>query len=65
MVNEIELLAGRLYNAYCAAVGGVAYDGKPLPAWSEFGRDPAKQKQADGWRRVAAEAVRYFEIRPD
>jgi len=46
-------LAEMLYEAYCQAVGGVAYDGKPLPKWAEFVLDPAKQKQAQGWLKVA------------
>lgn len=46
--------AGELYAAYCAAVGGVAHDGKPLPDWATFSTDPGKAKQAAGWEAVAA-----------
>lgn len=46
-------LAGKLYTRYCAVVGGVAYDGKPLPGWEEFSRDPKKAVQWNGWVEVA------------
>ena len=46
-----------LYDVYTAAVGGKAYDGRPLPCGSEFMADPTKQKQADAWRAVAAHAL--------
>ena len=52
-----ETVAERLYTVYCEAVGGVAYDGKPLPNWAEFSTDPGKEKQANGWRQ-AARAIR-------
>lgn len=54
---DIDAIAGHLYTVYCKAVGGVAYDGKPLPPWGEFSKDPNKQKQADGWREVARESL--------
>lgn len=50
-------LAIELYDVYCAAVGGKAYDGRPLPCGKEFMNDPSKQKQADAWRAVAVHAV--------
>jgi hypothetical protein len=50
-------LAQVLYMSYCEAVGGVAYDGKPLPSWQEFSTDPTKKKQTLGWM-AAAHAVR-------
>lgn len=46
-------LAGKLYTVYCAAVGGKAFDGNPLPSWREFANDPAKVKQSDAWIKVA------------
>ena len=49
--------AGELYEAYCVAVGGVAYDGKPLPSWAEFSADPAKAKQVAGWEAVGAASM--------
>lgn len=55
--QQLNIVAGNLYSTYCAAVGGVAFDGKPLPPWEEFSHDPNKQKQADGWREVAKAAA--------
>lgn len=52
MIN-IEEHAGFLYETYCNAVGGKAFNGDPLPSWSEFADDPKKQVQADAWREVA------------
>jgi len=51
-----EQLAGQLYEIYCKAVGGVAFNGDPLPSWDEFKNDPAKSKQANAWREVAKAA---------
>lgn len=48
-----ERLAGYLYDEYCEKVGGVAFNGDPLPKWAEFSVDEKKQKQANAWRRVA------------
>ena len=42
-----------LYDTYIEAVGGTAYDGRPLPPGKEFMEDPTKKKQADAWRAVA------------
>jgi hypothetical protein len=52
--NPTEEHAGRLYEAYCAAVGGKAHDGNPLPGWAEFRADATKAKQSEAWVRVAA-----------
>ena len=49
----MKSLAGILYETYCAAVGGKAFNGDPLPKWEEFRADPAKKKQADAWEIVA------------
>jgi len=50
-------LAGFLYDTYCFAVGGVAYDGKTLPTWDEFRFDPSKEKQVAGWYAVAEASI--------
>jgi hypothetical protein len=55
-----EELAGRLYNAYCAGVGGKAFNGDPLPTWIEFRADPSKRKQSDAWMLVAKEAIQLI-----
>lgn len=49
-----------LYDTYCAAVGGRAWNGAPLPTGAEFFADPQKQKQADAWRAVAERAKQLF-----
>jgi len=53
---NLEDFAGQLYERYCQAVGGKAYDGKPLPLWKEFRGDPTKRVQSDAWVRVAEAA---------
>lgn len=50
---SLEAVAGTLYEVYCAAVGGKAFNGDPLPKWAEFRTDPAKRKQSDAWVLVA------------
>ena len=50
-------LAKAIYDEYCAAVGGKAYDGKPLPTAAEFFADKTKQKQAMGWFAAASKAI--------
>ncbi len=53
----MQELSHILYEAYCEAVGGFAYNGDKLPTAAEFFNDPTKQKQADAWRVVAGKAV--------
>ena len=57
MTNTFEMLAAHLYETYSKAVGGVAFNGDPLPSWREFRGDPAKKKQSDAWVEVAREAA--------
>lgn len=54
---DLEEIAKKLYTVYCEAVGGKAYDGKPLPTWEEFRGDPSKRKQSDAWVAVAEASV--------
>jgi hypothetical protein len=56
-MTEIEALARHLYNTYCTAVGGVAWNKDPLPTWEEFRADPAKKLQSDAWI-VTAQAAK-------
>lgn len=49
----VEEHAELLYTEYCKAVGGVAFNGLPLPSWKEFANDPTKEKQANAWRVVS------------
>lgn len=39
----------QVYAAYCAAVGGTTFDGRPLPTFDQLG-----DRQKDGWAAVAA-----------
>jgi len=54
---DIEMLAGILYETYCASVGGKAFNGDPLPDWDTFRVDPTKKKQSDAWVDVARQAL--------
>lgn len=56
-MNRVEDIAEKLYETYCEAVGGLAFNGDKLPSWPEFAADPNKQKQADAWRAAARMAI--------
>lgn len=51
-------VAGKLYDTYCEAVGGKAFNGDPLPAWEDFRADTEKTPQSDAWMVVAEHALR-------
>lgn len=51
--TTIDLIAARIYDTYCEAVGGKAFNGDPLPHSSEFFNDLTKEKQANGYRKAA------------
>jgi len=56
-------LAGFLYEVYCEAVGGVAFNGDKLPDWTTFYADKSKAKQVGAWISVAvASRDKPFEI---
>lgn len=50
-----DVLAKKLYDKYCEAVGGTAFNGDPLPKSKEFFSDKTKEKQANAWREAAKE----------
>jgi hypothetical protein len=52
-----EVVASKLYETYCQAVGGKAYNGDPLPSWREFASDANKKKQVAAWHEVARQAL--------
>lgn len=52
-MTNTEKLAAKLYEAYCEAVGGKAFNGDPLPSWREFRDDETKRLQSDAWVVVA------------
>lgn len=56
---DIEAIAGILYAVYCEKVGGVAFNGAPLPKWEEFRADETKKKQSDAWVAVAQKALDF------
>ncbi len=56
MINR-ETVAEELYTTYCAAVGGVAFNGDPLPDWATFAADPTKEKQSSAWLAAADRAM--------
>lgn len=59
MINR-EYIAEELYRVYCEAVGGVAFNGDPLPSWQEFYADPNKKKQSDAWLVAADRAIQLL-----
>ena len=54
---DVEPLAESIYEAYCSAVGGKAFNGDGLPDWKTFRGDPIKQKQSDAWMVAAKTAL--------
>ena len=59
MINRY-IVAEELYTAYCAAVGGVAFNGDPLPDWVTFSSDPSKEKQSSAWLAAADRAIQLL-----
>lgn len=53
-MDKLEEMAGVMYDAYCKAVGGKAFNGDDLPAWKEFHLDTSKQKQINAWIEAAS-----------
>lgn len=64
MINR-EVVAEELYNAYCTAVGGVAFNGDPLPDWATFSADPNKEKQSNAWLSAADRAINLLLFRDE
>lgn len=52
-----ETVAKNLYEKYCQSVGGIAFNGDPLPSWEDFSADESKQKQVNAWLDVAERAM--------
>lgn len=59
MLNE-DYIAKELYENYCRAVGGKAFNGDALPDWAAFSTDANKQKQVEAWRGVARRAMQLL-----
>jgi hypothetical protein len=54
-------LAGRFYTAYRTSVGGLSFNGTPLPNWDQLVTDPTAEKVVKGWRAVAGTAAERVE----
>lgn len=57
--KEVEL-AKLMYDTYCQAVGGKAYNGDPLPTSEELFSDKSKTVQANGWYEVAVMVDEFY-----
>lgn len=57
-----SVVASKLYETYCKAVGGKAFNGDPLPSWREFAADESKKKQVDAWIEVARQSLAINEL---
>ena len=52
-----ETIAAEIYSTYCRAIGGVAFNGDPLPSWYDLAADPAKVKQSNAWLATADRVI--------
>lgn len=60
MFTNQEILAKKMYDDYCEAGGGKAFNGDNLPKSDEFFSDKTKTKQANAWRKAAETAFNYI-----
>ncbi len=60
MISKTEELARKMYDVYCEAVGGLAFNGDKLPGSEEFFTDETKTKQANAWRKAAGAAEEFL-----
>ena len=58
--DVLEITAQAAWAAYCEAVGGKAFNGDSLPAWSVMVADSKKKQIVAGWRAAANAAVTAF-----
>lgn len=49
-----------MYDVYCEAVGGKAFNGDDLPKAGEFFNDESKKKQATAWLKAAEHATIFM-----
>ena len=56
----MEEVARAMYDSYCEAVGGKAFNGDTLPKSEKFFTDTTKEKQANAWRVAAQTAWKYL-----
>ena len=55
-----ERMAAALYGRYCESVGGVTFNGDPLPDWNTFRSDSSKSLQSGAWIDVAKLVKRWM-----
>lgn len=61
--KKIDDLARFMYDQYCLAVGGIAFNGDKLPSSEEFFADPNKTKQSTAWIVLADSTLTYISCR--
>ena len=59
MEENLEL-AKVMYDSYCEAVGGKAFNGDDLPKSEEFFNDETKKKQSNAWIQSANSAINFL-----
>lgn len=59
-LSKAEQIARVMYDNYCIAVGGKAFNGDPLPNSEEFFTDESKTKQATAWIVAAQNAIAFI-----
>jgi acyl carrier protein len=60
-VNKVNEVAVVLWGAYSRGVGGVAFNGDPLPDWATFAGDPAKKTQSEAWLLAAGAVLDHLQ----
>jgi hypothetical protein len=61
--DTVQECAEIMYDVYCDAVGGKAFNGDLLPGSNEFFADPNKQKQANAWIAAARASMKFWGIK--
>lgn len=65
MEEKINELAMLMYDNYCMAVGGKAFNGDKLPTSKDFFSDDSKKLQVNAWKSAAATSKTFFELNPE
>lgn len=58
--DEGDEMAKALYTSYSSSMGGVSFNGTPLPTADELFSDNTKGKIADAWRATALRSKHYL-----
>ena len=58
--DMLDQTTAAAWNEYREVVGGVAYNGDPLPTWDQFRDDPNKAVQVKAWRRAVYESTNTY-----